>query len=213
MSDTRNANMEKRRRRIIAEAHTMLAEGGFERLNLRDLATAADVTVPTVYNLIGNKEALLKALTLGSMETYENELAGQLPCPAADLPGIMADVFSGMISRQGAYFRATVLANERLEAQREKPGDFGFRRDEVRKILKTLFQQSRDEGLLKGEIDHRLLIDQAVVIQEVALRDWAHRLISRPAFHRRLLAGLYTSLYCDATAAYRASLTDKLRAL
>ena len=118
-----------------------------------------------------------------------------------------------MIARQGAYFRATVLANERLEAQREKPGEFGFRRAEVRKILKKLFQQSLDEGLLKGEIDHRLLIDQAVVIQEVALRDWAHRLISRPAFHRRLLAGLYTTLFCDATEDYRASLTRKLQVL
>ena len=35
MSDTRTSNMEKRRERILEQARTMLAEGGFDALNLR----------------------------------------------------------------------------------------------------------------------------------------------------------------------------------
>ena len=55
-------NMQKRRARILAEARGLLARGGFEAMNLRDLARLAAVTVPTIYNLIGNKEEVIVAL-------------------------------------------------------------------------------------------------------------------------------------------------------
>ena len=56
-------NMQKRRTRILAEARGLLARGGFDAMNLRDLARLADVMVPTIYNLIGNKEEVIVALT------------------------------------------------------------------------------------------------------------------------------------------------------
>jgi len=58
----REHNMAKRRQRILHEARQLLTRGGYESLNLRALAQAAEVTVPTIYNLLGNKEALVVAL-------------------------------------------------------------------------------------------------------------------------------------------------------
>ena len=205
--------MRRRRERILDEARKMIASGGFEALKFRELAQRSDVTAPTIYNLVGNKEELLKVLTLGTLENYESLLARHLPCSAADLPILMADTFRHMIVQEGESFRATALANEKLEAQKEKPGEFGFRRAHVRKIIKKLFEQSTAEGLLRDEIDHSLLVEQAVVVQQVAVRDWAHRLISMPAFYRRALGGLYTTLAADAVEDYRAQLLQKLRDL
>jgi AcrR family transcriptional regulator len=213
MSTTRTDNMRRRRERILDEARKMIASGGFEALKFRELAQRSKVTAPTIYNLVGNKEELLKALTLGTLENYETLLARQMPCPAADLPVLMAETFRHMILQEGESFRATALANEKLEAQKEKPGEFGFRRAQVRSIIKRLFYQSAAEGLLREDVDHALLVEQAVVIQQVAVRDWAHRLISMPAFYRRSLGGLYTTLAADAVDDYRAQLIEKLRAL
>jgi AcrR family transcriptional regulator len=52
----------ERRGRILEGARRLIAKGGWERLNMRDLAAEARVSVPTVYNLVGGKAQLLQAL-------------------------------------------------------------------------------------------------------------------------------------------------------
>ena len=61
VSTLRDTNMRKRRERILHAARTLIATDGFEALNVRALAAAAGVTVPTLYNLIGRKEAIVVA--------------------------------------------------------------------------------------------------------------------------------------------------------
>ncbi len=53
--------MAERRQRILASARAIIAERGFDALTMRALADASRVTVPTVYNLIGGKDAVLAA--------------------------------------------------------------------------------------------------------------------------------------------------------
>ena len=89
--------MEKRRVRILAEARKMLAKGGFDALKLRDLAEASDITVPTIYNLIGNKTDILKTLVMGSFAEYEASMEKKLPCPAEQLPALMIDTLMDII--------------------------------------------------------------------------------------------------------------------
>jgi len=56
-----NQQMAERRQRILSAARAIIAERGFEALTMRDLAAQARVTVPTIYNLIGGKDAVLFA--------------------------------------------------------------------------------------------------------------------------------------------------------
>jgi AcrR family transcriptional regulator len=63
------ANKAERRRRILATARRLISKKGFEGLTMRDLADAARVSVPTVYNLVGGKVSLLAALV---EEVYAN---------------------------------------------------------------------------------------------------------------------------------------------
>jgi AcrR family transcriptional regulator len=63
----------ERRARILACARTQLAKHGYDGLTMRDLAQAARVSVPTLYNLFGGKQALL----LGELEsTFAAVVAG-----------------------------------------------------------------------------------------------------------------------------------------
>jgi len=63
----------ERRRRILAATRKLIAAGGFERLTMRELARESRVSVPTLYNLFGGKQALL----LGELEeTFAAVAAG-----------------------------------------------------------------------------------------------------------------------------------------
>lgn len=51
----------ERRRRILAAARRLVGSKGYAGLTMRDLARAAKVSVPTLYNLFGGKDAILVA--------------------------------------------------------------------------------------------------------------------------------------------------------
>ncbi len=51
----------KRRERILASARDQLSQLGYEGLNMRDLAVAADVSTSTLYNLYQSKDTLILA--------------------------------------------------------------------------------------------------------------------------------------------------------
>lgn len=57
----REVQMAERRERILAAAREIVAEHGSAGLSMRELARKSGVTVPTVYNLIGGRDAVLFA--------------------------------------------------------------------------------------------------------------------------------------------------------
>jgi AcrR family transcriptional regulator len=54
----------ERRARILVAARRLIAERGYDGLTMRDLAQASRVSVPTLYNLFGGKQAII----LGELE-------------------------------------------------------------------------------------------------------------------------------------------------
>lgn len=72
------------RRRILDAAGVLLAERGYLGTTLAAVATTAGVSVQTVYNVVGGKPALLKAV-------YDVTLAGDdEPVPMAERPAFRA---------------------------------------------------------------------------------------------------------------------------
>src|SRR5437764_464693 len=68
----------ERRGRILAAARELIAERGYDGLTMRDLAQASRVSVPTLYNLFGGKQAIL----LGELEeTFERVVASTRNAP------------------------------------------------------------------------------------------------------------------------------------
>ena len=213
MSDTRTLNMEKRRERILEQARKMLAEGGFDALNLRCLAEVSGITVPTIYNLIGNKAEVLKALVMGTFADFEASLADKLPCPTEQLPALMMCTFAELIAHDEAYYRAAALASERLETESDEHGDYGFKRAPLRKFAGKLCRDAREEGRLRGEIDSELLVEQMIGNHQIAFRDWAHHVISLEELKKQSLCGFYIALAADAVDDFRENLAAKLKKL
>ena len=62
---TREDKKTQRAERILDHAHAMIAEEGFDALKIRELAERAELTVPTIYNLIGGKGEILARIIEG----------------------------------------------------------------------------------------------------------------------------------------------------
>jgi len=213
MSDARAKNMEKRRERILKRARKMLAEGGFDALNLRDLAEMSGITVPTIYNLIGNKAEVLKTLVMDSFADFEASLENRLPCPTEQLPALMMGTLTEMMASDADYYRASSLASERLENESDEHGDYGFKRAPLRKYAGKLCLDASEEGLLRGEIDSQQLIEQMIGNHQIAFRDWAHHVISLEELKKQSLRGFYIALAADAVDDFRDNLAAKLKNL
>lgn len=72
------------RRRVLEAAHAAFVDGGYTGTTLAAVAAAAQVSVQTVYNAVGGKPALLKAV-------YDVALAGDDdPVPMAERPAARA---------------------------------------------------------------------------------------------------------------------------
>jgi AcrR family transcriptional regulator len=65
----------ERRERIRLAARRLVAKHGYDGLTMRDLAREAAVSVPTLYNLFGSKDAILAA----EVEVMAAAIAAQLP--------------------------------------------------------------------------------------------------------------------------------------
>ncbi|ADV61303.1 regulatory protein TetR [Isosphaera pallida ATCC 43644] len=69
---------EETTRRIEQAAARLFAARGFAATSIRDIATAAGVTQPTLYYHFGSKEGLAKHILLGPIQRLHDELAGLL---------------------------------------------------------------------------------------------------------------------------------------
>ena len=113
----REQNMQKRRARLLAEARALLTAGGFEAMNLRDLARRSEVTVPTIYNLIGNKEEVLVALFAEALA----EIEARVHTVKADTPLALAaaavEESTGLFAEDEQFYRPAFVAVDTFHAQ------------------------------------------------------------------------------------------------
>jgi AcrR family transcriptional regulator len=68
-------NKAERRARILAAARKLVAARGYDGLTMRDLARTARVSVPTLYNLFGSKDAIL----IAELEASAARMAASVP--------------------------------------------------------------------------------------------------------------------------------------
>lgn len=99
------AHKAERRARIIAAARELVIEHGYDGLTMRDLAAAARVSVPTLYNLFGSKDAILAAELARTAVVISSRIQQQ---GTSFFARGMAAFEAGMdmIEEQPAFFRA-----------------------------------------------------------------------------------------------------------
>jgi AcrR family transcriptional regulator len=199
----REEGKRRRRRRIVGAVVDIVAKEGLPQLSVTRLAEQAEVSVATLYNLVGGLEQVLD-YTVAELSA---ELGGNLE----RLPGP---------SDPGAFVDAVVSANVDFLAVDEQ---------RTRAELKTLFalvvsRHNRGQGSAAGEspalvlaragnrnlaqaiaaavdagdidaaVEPRLLAEQMVFAQSILFESWAAGVISLPHFERRCRYHLWSLL-------------------
>jgi AcrR family transcriptional regulator len=162
----RRLSADVRRRQLFEVALSLFADHGYAATTMDDIAEAAGVTKPLVYQHFDSKRALYLEL----MDVFSNELVTQIVNATATAEGPRQQVELGF----AAYFKLMV-DNEpafRLLYGRETPGDseLGAALRRVEETIAQAIDPLIDAGL---DPEHRLLLAHAVVgMAEGASRHW-----------------------------------------
>jgi len=97
------SRVQKRRQdaaaRVLEAATTLFARGGFAETSMASIASEADVSVGTLYNLFDSKEDLYRELVRSKAATFRKRLVA-----AIDVPGTATERLERFLDEQGKLF-------------------------------------------------------------------------------------------------------------
>jgi len=213
LKNTREVNMQKRRERILERARKVISEEGFDALNLRALAKSAEVTVPTIYNLIGNKEDVLIAVISEShrmLEVRLSKLSETNPIALAEAAIIES---TKLFATYENFYRAAFMADDQISPTQAmmKSGEHAEAR-----FIQWLIGVSRlaqSKGVLRGNISAESTGEHLQFMYRTLCKQWAYRMISLDQCREKALIGVYMILAADANDDARVELIKKIQSL
>jgi AcrR family transcriptional regulator len=140
----------------LVEAATRLFERkGYQQTTIDDIARAARISKPTVYQYVKSKQALLEDIFARVLDRVEADLAHteSLTDRREQLLSLVRGFVGATIELQ-AYFR--VFFGEELELSTRRQRRFRERSRGITDRVVDILTAARDEGLLLSEVEPRL---------------------------------------------------------
>ncbi len=199
--------MSARRERILESARQIIEEEGVAALTMRRLADDAGLTPPTLYNLLGSRTEILRALFWSALDALDARLA-ELPPEATGLDRAERIVTASVdiFTAAPATFRPAIAAllADHLENGSSIRAQETWRR--CRDLQIAACRQAREEGDLVGAIESEWLGEEILTCYSAALRGWVQGDLSAAQFRARALHGLFVCALSDASNARRKAL-------
>ncbi|MCV7410233.1 TetR family transcriptional regulator [Mycobacterium florentinum] len=156
------ASGEQTRRRIIVATMKCVAEVGYAKATIREIARMADMTSASLYNYFPNKSELIKAAIAARTDTAMPRLRR-----AAQRPGNIVDRIEAVLEESGQLMREypdlaafefairaeTVAARRTSRGQPKNPGFEAFR-----EIIEGVVEDARQRGELGDHPDSRAVV-------------------------------------------------------
>jgi len=208
---TRAANKNLRRERILASAGEIIVEDGLDGMTLSKIAARAEVTIPTVHNLIGKKEEIYALLVERMVGQVAQALATRnSPDPICAAESFIESLISVLASNEALY-KAAFMAGERIGFFNQNSAD-GIYRQSL-ELAQQVCVQAIERGDLRGRIDSDAMAKQIFACQRLARHDWTSGHIDLPGYRRQVLTGMFITYAADAAPQLRARLESKLNEL
>src|SRR5215470_14816228 len=199
----------ERRARILAAARELIAERGYDGLTMRDLARASRVSVPTLYNLFGGKQAIL----LGELEsTFATVVAGIASAKTGNVVDralATCDAGNADLLAVPRYSRELILlfltSTEASELRRATAERFVA-------LMADILRDGRKAGEIERWIDPLVLARRMFAHYQLAMIEWARGEIDADAFRAATRFGMCIMLRGVARGAAGRRLAAELRA-
>lgn len=166
--------MAERRERILSAAREMIAQSGYEALTMRELARASQVTVPTIYNLIGAKEQVLFA----AVEDQTADFLRGIPREAAASPAervlVVVEAVARELLRMPSYYRMLL---ELLYVSDAAQGVRGEVDRALNGELESALSELDETGCLASWVDPKTLRERLRARLDGISLQWSHGLL------------------------------------
>ncbi len=219
-STLRQANCESRRQRILEAARGLIANEGIQAVTMRRLAKDADLSVTTLYNLIGSRDQIVQALVSDGVDRMDDLLAREAPLDdPLDRCRAIIDVSIRYIVENEEIFRPLALwipAEGANDVDRRLEDELSGRRRIARRaagMQSVAIREAISQGLLRDLLDPDCLAAQIYHGWEAAFFQWGRGLLDEAGFRARALYGLYVALLGIASDRVRPTIESELRRL
>ena len=181
----------ERRARILKAARALIAERGYEGLTMRDLADASRVSVPTLYNLFGGKQAIL----LGELEaTFAAVVASIEHVPAGN---VVARALATCDAGNADLLAVPRYSRELILLFLTSPDTAPLRRASAQRYVELMAEVLRD-GQAAGEIHEWIeplaLARSMFAHYQLVMIDWARGEIDSDQFQATTRFGMCAML-------------------
>ena len=183
--------MAERRERILAAAREIIGERGYEALTMRDLAGAARVTVPTVYNLVGGKEEVLIAAVQEQTERFVAGIEKVEAATPAERVLSVVDACTRELLRLPRYYRS--LLQVLFTSEAAAPARAAVGRALAAQLARGV-RDLRDAGELAAWADPEPLVDQLGAHLAFASMQWATGGLGREGLRAASVYGVCLAL-------------------
>jgi AcrR family transcriptional regulator len=207
-SATRTANMNKRREQILTCAGNIIASEGVEAFTLHRLAQEAEVTVPTIHNLIGKKSDVVKRLVDETLIRVEEAFNDQVMSDPITAVETFIDQLMDLFSSNEDLYRAAFIAGEQAKLfEHVKPtGIFS----KSLQLTIQVIEHAQAEGYLEGRINTHRLAQEIFGCQRLARHDWMHGYIDLDTYRNQVLVGMFILFAADAAPEFRNTLLQRV---
>jgi len=178
---------ELRRKQVLAEAHDLFVERGYQAASMDELARRVGVSKPVIYDLAGSKEQLFRDV----LASVEAELAAQIASAAAEPADLAGKLHAGILAfLRFAHSRRVGWAALRSVESGATSEIAAMRRIQAELVAALIVDGARRDG---RHLDHRTaeVLARAIngAVEFVAL--WW---LARPERTAEALAELLTDL-------------------
>ena len=211
-TNLRQINIAARKQQILAAARKLIAAGGMAGLSMRKLARESELSVTTLYNLFGDREAILQALIEDSIDLMDRILEEEAPLddPLERCRAVITVSSHHMVENQAVFRPMVIAAHQSLNPDTSHEGYISSRAAGMQAVA---IKAAIERGLLLDLLDPQLLGRQIYHGYELASSQWAFGLLDEAGFRTRALYGLYVALLGVATKTTRPRIEAELRNL
>ena len=217
MTDRRTMAVQERKERIFSAARAIIAQQGMDGLTTRGLAQAAGLTVPTLYNLVGDKDAILTQLVSRNVEAIWDRLEFDRRATPLDMADAIIDEAYAVVLADKAFFRSILPLMIDLKivfAANPDRDDAGARAaNRCVEMAEFAYAAAIEKGLLRGSLSPSEMGQQMFITYRGPMRDWLENVIGDEEMIRRQRRGFYLVLAADAEEDFRETLIARIAAL
>jgi AcrR family transcriptional regulator len=206
----RQANKKLRRQRILDLAVHLIATDGIEGFTINRLAREAGVSTPTIHNLFGKKNDIIKELVSNLIQHMSGLTVQSPPIDPIENAKFFLGNMITEFEKNTDFFRVALMSTEQLGLFHPNLPNGLFQ--EAQKVAAPR-KEWYESGLLLGNIEPSVIMKRVHNSNRLGRLDWASGYIDLNQMRQQVLQSILLAYASDASPEYHVRLCEEINSL